>query len=110
VKCDEAIALDPTNDKVKIGRQETRRHWGHLEHALREGYEHNVRREYAAAIDSFDRVLAIFPSHAQAKRYRREACIELANAAEAHGDYEEAIKKWRFVLDSDLGNKDAIRR
>lgn len=109
-KWDEALRLDPTNDKVKLARQHTLRLRESMEAALREGYEFHVQRKYEAAVSSFDKVLAIQPGHVQAARYKREALAELAQAEETAHDYEAAIKRWKQVLECVPGDKKAMER
>ncbi len=109
-KWDQAIELDPTNDRVKLGRQETRRYYDRMEKALRAGYEYNVKRQYQAAIDAFEQVLAISPDNSQAQRYILEAATELARSAEAHHDYETAVKQWQDVLERNPGDKTAMEQ
>lgn len=108
-KWDEAIRLDPSNDKLKLGRQNTVRAHDRLEGAMREGYDYSVKRQFDLAIECFDRVLALAPDHAQAIRYRMEAYLELARDAENAFDFGSAIKRWREVLDADPGNKNAMK-
>jgi len=109
-KWDEAIAIDPTNDRVKLGRQETQRYFERMETALRDGYEYNVKRKYEAAIGCFEQVLQIAPEHAQAKRYVVEALTELARASEAHHDFDTAATRWKQALDRQPGDKSAMER
>ncbi|MBN2711644.1 MAG: tetratricopeptide repeat protein, partial [Planctomycetes bacterium] len=109
-KWDEAIQLDPTNDKLKLGRQDTKRTSDRIESALREGYEYSVKRQFDAAVSCFDRVLEICHTNTQAMRYRQEAYIEIAREAEVQYDFDEAIKRWRQVLDGDPGNHSAMSK
>ncbi len=109
-KWDEALKLDPTNDRVKLGRQETHRRYEHMESALRDGYEFNVKRQYQAAITSFEQVLDICPEHTQAKRYITEAMTELARSSEERHDFQAAIDLWQKVLQRDPGNKSVMER
>jgi tetratricopeptide (TPR) repeat protein/predicted Ser/Thr protein kinase len=107
---DEAVELDPANDKVKLGRQETQRYLDRLEEAVREGYEFHVQGKHESAIACFERALEINPHHAQARRYLVESALAHAREGEGRVPPEEAVSRWETVLRYDPENAEAAER
>jgi tetratricopeptide (TPR) repeat protein len=109
-KWDEAIELDPANEKARLGRQETQRFHGRMESALHEGYDFSMQNKFDAAITCYEKALALCPGHAQAKKQIVEALSELARGAENRHDYAAAIAHWRQLLERSPGHKGAMER
>ncbi len=107
---DEAVKLDPANDKVKLGRQEAQRYLDRLEEAVREGYEFHVQGKHESAIVCFERALEINPQHAQARRYLVESALSHAREGEGRIPPEETVARWETVLRYDPENDEAGAR
>ncbi len=100
-KWDEAAALDPNNDKVILGRQETERLVKRIEGFLREGYDFEVQGKADSAVDCYEAVLRLVPHHDQARKKILRCLEERAAGFEAKGHNDAALSAWEKVLERD---------
>ncbi len=94
----EAIKLDPNSEKAKQGLKNVERTRGRIQFLLKEGYAHRQNRDYAQAVDVWEKILAVEEGNSQARRLIVEAHMAAAGEAVSTEDFDKAVKHCEGVL------------
>jgi serine/threonine protein kinase len=98
---EEALKLDPGNEKAKQGLKSVEKAKQRIQFLLKEGYGHRQNRDYGQAIEVWEKILTVEPDNSQARRLIIE--VRMAAASEAYNaeDFDKAVKHCEGVLKID---------
>ncbi len=106
---EEALKLDPGSERAKQGLKGVEKAKQRIQFLLKEGYGHRQNRDYAQAVEVWEKILAVEPDNSQAQRLIIE--VRMAAAGEAYNaeNFDKAVKHCEGVLKIDEKHTEAGR-
>jgi tetratricopeptide (TPR) repeat protein len=97
-----AADVDMQSERAKTGVREAERRMNRIERMLKEGYEFNVKEDYERAIDAWEGIVKVAPSHARAKKLITEARLRLGHSyRQKESKLDQAIEQWKKIVKID---------